>query len=539
MMRRGQSVKRRSDLRPVARPGAAAQSNSKKTIVIFCHRFFELRFMVVSRLLQEISERARLVVMLPGALIESFRPFLPKDTEVQLAQYTAIGKKGSVRIRLLWFLDSVLYFTFAHMDCLPNATAEFHRSHHLKWARSMSLPTRIAARAKTLFAKLCSNSRPLRWMLQRLYFALAPKGIHARQLTEFAPDLMVGCSFGMGVPDALFLVEARMLGVPSVTVVQSWDRTSNKGYPTIHPEAGIVWNEIMKRECVVQLEFPPDRVFVVGAPLWDQHFTREGLMSVSEWRETLGISPDRKVVFYACGDSRCHKANLEIIPQIFSLAERQDLPHKVHIVFRLYPLYLNADYDNEDGTTKRQEIDALLARYAGHSAITITRPKVAFDGKNFFPTEEDQHFMLSCLAHCDVALSQGSSQMIEACIFDKPAINVMYGRYRAELYDFDMADFRTEHLLRIYRTDAVYNVYSFEDLIACLASVLQNPDERAQERKRLVDQEAPVNRGEAAKMIARRLIQLAEALATAATIGRSSPLGHTLDEKPNGRTWLA
>jgi hypothetical protein len=510
MMQRGQSVKRRSDLRPVARPRAAAQSNSKKTIVIFCHRFFELRFMVVSRLLQEISERARLVVMLPDTLIESFRPFLPKNTEVQLAQYTAIGEEGSIRIRLLWFLDSVLYFTFAHTDRLPNATAEFHRSHHLKWSRSMSLPTRIAAHAKALFAKLCSNSRLLRWILQRLYFALAPKSIHARQLNEFTPDLMVGCSFGMGVPDALFLVEARMLGVPSVTVVQSWDRTSNKGYPTIHPEVAIVWNEIMRRECVVQLEFPPDRVFVVGAPLWDQHFTREGLMSESEWRQGLGISPDRKVVFYACGDLRCHKANLEIIPQIFSLAEHQDLPHKVHIVFRLYPLYFGVEYDNPDGISKQQEIDALLARYVGHSAITITRPKVTFDGKNFMPTEEDQHFMLSCFAHCDVALSHLSSQMIEASIFNKPAINLVYGRYRAELYDFQMGDFRTEHLLRVYRTNAIYNASDFDGLRAGLAEALRNPDARAEERRRLVEQEAPVNRGQAARMTAELLLRLAE-----------------------------
>ena len=50
--------------------------------------------------------------------------------------------------------------------------------------------------------------------------------------------------------------------------------------------------------------------------------------------------------------------------------------------------------------------------------------------------------MLSCMCHCDVSLSQLSSQMIEASIFDKPSINIAYGRYRDEMYDFGMAELK-------------------------------------------------------------------------------------------------
>lgn len=487
-----------------------AQRQPRKTIVLFCHRFFELRFMVVSGLLDELASRARLVVLLPPTLITSFKPLLPASAEVHPADYSEIAKCRTLLIRFIRFIDSILYFTFPNTDRLPNATAHFHSFHHLQWAKRQRLSTLFAAHSKLLFAKLCSSSRFCRQLLQRIYFRACPETGQTRYLRALRPDLLVGCSFGMGVADALFLADAQKSNVTSAVVIQSWDRTSNKGYPTVRPDYAVLWNEIMRQECLVHLEFPPDSVFVEGAPLWDQHFTRRGLMPESDWREALGIKSGRKVIFYACGGFRSHEANLEIIPQVFSLVDRPDLPFNTHVIFRLYPQYFAPKAEEPKAQANRKEIETLLGKYRDHPFITIVHPKVVFDGYNFIPTKGDQDFMLSCMCHCDVSLSQLSSQMIEASIFDKPSINIAYGRYRDEMYDFSMAEFRTEHLLRVYRTNAVYTASTFDDLISCLGSALRTPGSKSEERKRLVLQEAPTNRGRAARMTALRLLAFAE-----------------------------
>ena len=54
----------------------------------------------------------------------------------------------------------------------------------------------------------------------------------------------------MGVADALFLADAQKFTVRSAVVIQSWDRTSNKGYPTVRPDYAMLWNEIMRQECL-------------------------------------------------------------------------------------------------------------------------------------------------------------------------------------------------------------------------------------------------------------------------------------------------
>ena len=483
----------------------------RKTILFFCHRFLELRFLIASRMLDHMVAQARVVVMLPPGLIESVRSFLPEGAEIRAANYPRAAGGKALRNEILRFIDGVLYHTYANTDRLPNASAEFHRRHYIHSTRRGSQVRSIGARLKIAAARLCSKSRATRRLFGLAYYYLTPANIHADEIRKMAPDLVAGCSFGMGLADGAFLVEARRLGIPSVVIAQGWDRTSNKGFPTIHPNFAIVWNEVMRSECITNLEFASDRVFVEGAPIWDRHFSREGLISEAEWRRQLGIASDRKVIFYACGGFGGHSANMQIVPQVLSLAEEQRMHWPLHVVFRLYPQYYAPDSEWGAARHNRNEIEALLARYEGKPDISIARPKVVFDGENFMPSEDDQTFMLSCLAHCDVSLSQLSSQMIEACIFGKPAINIAYGRRKNERYDIPVGDYLTEHLLRIYRVNAIYQASDFQSLCANIAEALEHPSARAIERQRLLDQEAPVNRGMAARKTAQRLVQLASA----------------------------
>lgn len=481
----------------------------KRTIIVYCHRFFEFRFMIVSKLLEHISKRANLVIFLPEDMIEGFQPYIPENAKVIAAHYHR-GPAKTFRHRILSLIDTIFYFTFAHTDKLPNATAEFHRTHHLRWAAKSAWTSRLGALMKVSASRLCSRSKIMRRVLQKIYYKLAVKNLHFSIIESLKPDLMVGCSFGMGLADGGFLIEAHAMGVPTVVLVQSWDRTSNKGYPTVHPDYAIVWNEIMRRECEINLEFSKNSIFVDGAPLWDRHFKKTNLLTQSAWRDQLGIGEKTKVLFYACGGFASHPANMEVIPHIFSLAVEQPFEEKIHVVFRLYPQYYAQVTEQKDATKKRSEIENLLNKYAGVKNISITKPNVAFDGVNFMPSDGDQKFMLSCLKYCDVSLSQVSSQMIEACIFDKPAINIAFGRRRSEKYDISIGDYLTQHLLRVYGTGAIYQARGPNELKGLVGQAMSNPDALGGERQILLDQEAPINRGNAAAAVAERLQTLAD-----------------------------
>lgn len=475
--------------------------------LLYCHRFFELRFLIVSGILDHLGKKGKVTVMLPASLAESFRPLINPDIDIVVEKYK--GKISNTKQIVLNLFGDILYLTFPNLHILPNATAKFHRDHYT--------PSRKITKWLVIGAShLASHSKLFRKLCLSLYRSALPITAHQDIIRALKPDVMIGCSFGMSEQDAAFLAEARHNSVTSAVIVQSWDRTSNKGYPTVHPDHALVWNEIMKKECVIQLDFDADHVHVTGSPLWDEHFHRLKTQPDPDWRKELGIAPEKKVVFFSCGGFGSHPANMEVIPRIFDLAKRQPFDAPIHVVFRMYPQYLSPVTQSGAGKAKKDEIEALLAQYKDEKDISILYPEVTFDGKNFMPTDADHAYMTECLRQCDVSLSQVSSQMIEACLFDKPAINVEFGRRVTDKYDLEIADYKTEHLLRIYRTGAIYRVQKPENLEETIATALQNPQERHAERLKLIDQEAPVHRGTAS-------LETAEVLYKIATNAQKNP----------------
>ena len=237
-----------------------------------------------------MSKYGEVSLLLPKSLASSFEPVLKNNFKIKvfISEYhTSLSP-----VALLWlnFWGDVLYLTFPNCNKRPNATAEFHRQHY----RSAS-----AFKQKTvvILSRLVSR---LSWLLPAvvwLYQIALPKYSHTHLFQYQKPDLMIGCSFGLGIEDASFLKEASLNKVTSAVVVQSWDRTSNKGYPVIKPDHALVWNHIMAQECVDNLLFKSDVVNVVGSPLWDKHFNKLKSQPSLEWRDKLGIEKDTKVLF--------------------------------------------------------------------------------------------------------------------------------------------------------------------------------------------------------------------------------------------------
>ncbi|MAE50974.1 MAG: hypothetical protein CMH27_04115 [Micavibrio sp.] len=468
--------------------------------LLFCHRFFELRFIVVSGILKHLAERGTVTLMLPEDLKDSFRPLIPEGVTLETSHYKS--KLSPLKNLVLNTFGDILYLTFPNTDQLPNATAQFHRDHYKPG-------NRLKYHLVLAMARLASKSPRALRLCTAIYQSLLPKTIHHDLINKISPDLMIGCSFGLSIEDAAFLAEARHHNVKSAVIVQSWDRTSNKGYPTIHPDHALVWNDIMKQECLVHLNFQDDQVHVTGSPLWDEHFNKCEKDKDPSWRSDLNIPKSAKVLFFSCGGFGSHPANMQIIPRIFDLARRQPFDDEIYIVFRMYPQYLSPVTQSGPGKAKKDEIEALLERYKDEHHIRILYPQVEFDGKNFMPSAQDHAYMTECLRQCDVSISQVSSQMIEACIFDKPAINMEFGRRVTDKYDLEIADYKTEHLLRLYRTGAIYRVQTPEQIEPMISEALNKPGTKKSQRCALVDQEAPVNRGTASIATAQTLRSIA------------------------------
>ena len=106
----------------------------------------------------------------------------------------------------------------------------------------------------------------------------------------------------------------------------------------------------------------------------------------------------------------------------------------------------------------------------------------------------------SMLRQSDVLLTEYSTLVIEAAIFDKPIINVGFGRYRNTNKPISYLETFT-HIQRILKTQASRNAYSFDDLCKMLSLYLQDPSQDRQYRTVLAEQEVEINKGYAGRAI--------------------------------------
>ena len=97
---------------------------------------------------------------------------------------------------------------------------------------------------------------------------------------------------------------ARALGLPTLTLVWSWDNLSSKAVLHEHPDRLLVWNETQAREADELQGVAPERVEVVGAPNFDRFFSaveaagdRRSGATIVYLGSSTNVAPDEPTIF--------------------------------------------------------------------------------------------------------------------------------------------------------------------------------------------------------------------------------------------------
>jgi hypothetical protein len=318
--------------------------------------------------------------------------------------------------------------------------------------------------------------------------------------------LCLATTAGLG-KDGVFFAASYKAGIPSLALIQSWDRTASKGYPASHPDHCIVWNAPMAKEAEIFLEIPSDRIYVEGAPPWDEYASdHENLASAAkvEFCKKWNLNPDKKLVFVALNGPATHGENLRLIHDLGNALISGRIEN-AQIMFRSHPAYLV----DRAGTGALERAFAELQNPDLHMMNPIVSDPL---NKDYVVTAEDRRFMHDMFRACDVTVSIMSTWMIESAIFDKPNICIEYGRYTTQLYDFDLSEYQAEHIVRIFDYEAVHRVGSPEMMIETIGDVLRNPAILRDNRRNLADVETGPNKGSARGAFLRRIQKITESL---------------------------
>ena len=475
----------------------------RPVIILFFYRFMEFRLFFQTNMINLLQEDANVVVVVPDEVKQNVQKVVNDNVTVEgssIGKLTVLDefKKGSIND----FIARILAFVYTKKIGKPhNITPKLHLKAIIERAHEQGKKAILETYFIVLLSKMASHFYFIRKLLQQIYAWTVPRKNMAALFKKYKPNLVVVGSFGVSA-DGWVMVEAKKQKVPTVVVLQSWDRTSSKGYPTVTPDYLLTWSHVTADEAHYFLDIQRQNIFIEGAPLWDDFFVDEVPISKADFFKIFDFNENTPLIYFAMNSLAYHQGNIDVMQKLGKMIEEKIFVPNIQLLIRFHPSYLSSSKEKKD-------MKALLAKLEKIKGIAINYPETVEESGLLF-TQKDKDIQCSSFFHCTLTISSVSTFLIESAIFDKPAINLLCGTWKTNLYDIKIKDYIIQHLKRIYDYKCTYNIESLDELPTSISDILKFPQQREFFRKQLVNTEIPVNRGNSKKYFCDRIINLAK-----------------------------
>jgi hypothetical protein len=268
--------------------------------------------------------------------------------------------------------------------------------------------------------------------------------------------------------------------VPIVHVVGNYDNLSSKGYRGHPVRRLLVWGPRMADDAVRLQGVAPSRVQAIG-PLRYNICLHARASDRAAFMKAVGFDGSVPTVAFCGSAYEFHYFEM--------LAVFKELKRRIgrcQLVVRVYPnqRFMNSAY-----------MDALfdLCRQLPDVFLSIADPNYGRQGgrqdSEALFIEENELWDL--LAHSDVVVNIFSTLTIEACLFDKPVINMWYFFPAARV--FRDAVYQPQpiksYVRRVLDSGATAMAQNREELVGAILGGLSDPGERRESRRRLAHAE--------------------------------------------------
>lgn len=346
--------------------------------------------------------------------------------------------------------------------------------------------------AVTVARAAVSHLAPRWWTA--LSDVLVPDTYYAGLFSTHRPDLVLVATPGLNFAELPLLKRARREGVPVMAIDTGWDHFTRLE-PVHRVDWLVVWNESMRRQAVELHGYPPTAVEVCGVPQFDI-YADPGLRASREaFFARISADPTRRLLTLATSPPLFYTHHGALIEILRDAIKRDVLGVPAQLLVRPHPADDFAQYE----------------RYAGVEHVIIDRPYRpsvdAVGGMAVDVTRADRLHLADTLSHSDVVVNISSTVTIEACIFDRPVINVIfdgvetlpYIRSARRLIDYD-------HYREILRTGAVRLAPHPQELIDHLRHYLRHPESDREARRQVVAEQCGPIDGRAGERLARHIL---------------------------------
>ncbi len=290
---------------------------------------------------------------------------------------------------------------------------------------------------------------------------------------------VLGAGTWADAPSCRIVWHCRALNIPVVNFIANYDGLCSKGYRGVPVDCLLVWGDRMAEDAMGLHAISAERVHQIGALRYNM-IDQADIMSRSEFFAHCGLNPDARTIVFAGSSYSFHY--FEAVAAFDELKSRAQDP--LQLIIRIYPnrQLLKSGYISTliDYASRRDDV-----------WVSVGDPYYFKRETDDDVIKIDEHELWSMLKHCDVVINIFSTLTLEACIFDKPVINMWYFHHegralkQAVFYPYPL----TQHIRRVSESGAAVLAEGRSQLVAAVSDALRDRSRLADNRATFVAQE--------------------------------------------------
>lgn len=295
------------------------------------------------------------------------------------------------------------------------------------------------------------------------------------ELKRLRPKAMV-LMVPWGAGQILMGAIAQRLGIKTYALITSWDNLSTKGRMGLRHDGYFVWSEQMGAELLaVEPEIDPSAVHNVGSLQYDRYVSQAMWMERGEFWPRYGVDPARRVVLYCLGSPRLIDEKHAV--EAFAKATREDPEMAgVQIVVRPHPAF------HFDGFRELEDIAAADDR------VVIQNQNKHWSDVPYQSVDGLKEWVNS-IRHADVVVNLSSTIAVDACMYDRPVVNLNFDPAPNQANRELVAAINTEwaHFAPVARSGGLAMADDVGEMVAATKRYLANPALDAEGRRQVVE----------------------------------------------------
>jgi hypothetical protein len=486
--------------------GMSQTSGRRPRVMLAIHQGFSVRYLLQTDIFSSLKEYCDIIILCQDGAVEFSQRFADENVSIACVDAaTSRGFQSSHRLeRLLAFIRH-----YTHAGDVQ--TTEDHYQIAVKDGNLFKarFKTRTLHRMLRGFILLARRTKCIRrivlWLESRLYLPQE----HTEILRKHKPDLVITTSLGTFDYDQYVMRAANRLGIPTTTIVLSWDNTTARGYPGAMPDHAIAWTDAMTEELVNFNDMPREECWTGGIAHFDPYYREDPGFDPAAFKRTLGIEADKRIILVATKSPNAYAYNPNLAKILAEAIEDGRLPSDCQVLLRIHPLHYRFT-NGKPAYGKLLDVYQELA--AKHSSIVLNEPEIGSNAMDYDMAEAEILFLTRLLQSTNVLVNIFSTMNIEGAIFDVPLVNVsfedeclLYSAPTDARFDI-MIDWRATHNQRLLAADGCRTVWNGDEMINAVRDYLQSPEMDSEGRRRIVEQEAGPNKGNAGQAIADHIL---------------------------------